>query len=332
MILKQRLPKRNPTRKFCIHLKSKASAPGKVILFGEHFVVYNTKAILCAIDKRVTVTAEKIKDSKILIESNIGKLESNPDKPISEINSQLKPFYYLAKKIIKKHNTGIKINIESNIPVGAGLGSSSACCVAGAAAISRLFCNTSRDEILKLAIEAERTIFQNTSGADCTVCTHGGVLEYGRESGFNKIKSKPEFHLVIINSKIPRLTESIVSDVKKFKDENEEEFAKLCSNESKLVKDVLELLQKNNIQELGVKVIENQQYLEDIGISNDKLRDILKIGNKFSFGAKITGAGGGGCIFALVNESNLKDTILQFRKKEYECFSAKIDFKGLDTF
>jgi len=51
-----------------------------------------------------------------------------------------------------------------------------------------------------------------------------------------------------------------------------------------------------------------------------------------SFGAKITGAGGGGCIIALTDESNLENVVEQFKKKNYECFSAKIDFKGLDTF
>jgi len=55
-------------------LKSKASAPGKVILFGEHFVVYGVKAILCSINKRVTVTAEKTTDKKIFINSEIGNL------------------------------------------------------------------------------------------------------------------------------------------------------------------------------------------------------------------------------------------------------------------
>jgi len=67
-------------------LKAKASAPGKVILFGEHFVVYGVKAILRAIDKRITVTAEKTEEKKISIKSNIGDLELGPNKDISEIH------------------------------------------------------------------------------------------------------------------------------------------------------------------------------------------------------------------------------------------------------
>ncbi|QMU54377.1 MAG: mevalonate kinase [Nitrosopumilus sp.] len=313
-------------------MKSKASAPGKVILFGEHFVVYGVKTILCAINKRISVTAEKSDECKISIKSNIGNLTLPPNKKISEINSPLKPFYYLANKIIQNQNTGIEVIVESDIPLGVGLGSSSACCVAGAAAISRLFHKTSKEEILKLAIEAEKTIFENTSGADCTVCTHGGIMEFDKENGFDKIESEPNFHLVIANSNVEHSTKSIVARVKEFKGKNETEFTALCNDESKLVRDALELLKENNIKELGKKVKQNQEYLEMIGISNDKLREMIKIGQNKSFGAKITGAGGGGCIFALTNESNLDQTINQFKDKNYECFSVRIDFKGLDTF
>jgi mevalonate kinase len=179
-------------------LKSKASAPGKIILFGEHFVVYETKAILCAINKRITVTAEKTSDDKISIKSSVGNLVSAPKRPISEVDFHLRPFYYLADKIIQKNNekSGMEITIDSEIPLGVGLGSSSACCVAGAAAISGVFAKNSKEEILQLAIEAEKTIFPNTSGADCTVCTYGGLIQYDKQNGHSKINSEPDFQLV----------------------------------------------------------------------------------------------------------------------------------------
>jgi mevalonate kinase len=313
-------------------LKSKASAPGKVILFGEHFVVYGVKAILCSINKRVTVTAEKISEKKILINSEIGNIILEPNKSISEINSPLKPFYYLANKVIKNQDTGIQINIDSEIPLGAGLGSSSACCVAGAAAIFKLFGDISKKEILEHAIEAEKTIFENTSGADCTVCTYGGIMEYDKKQGFKKIENEPNFQLVIVNSNIEHSTESMVSKVKQFEIKNKEEFTKLSDQESKLVKDVLKLLKENNTAKIGEKTNQNQEYLETIGISNNELRKIIEIGQKSSFGAKITGSGGGGCIFAITDESNLDETLKEFKNKNYECFSVKIDFKGLNTF
>ena len=313
-------------------MKSIASAPGKVILFGEHFVVYGVKAILCSINKRVTVTAEKTSERKISINSKIGKLELEPDKPISEINSPLKPFYYLANKAVENKDTGIHIQIDSEIPLGAGLGSSSACCVAGAAAIFKLFGDRSKEEILELAIEAERTIFENTSGADCTVCVYGGIIEYGKEQGFKKIKDEPNFQLVIANSNIEHSTESMVSEVKAFTIKNKEEFSKLLDQELELVEDVLKLLKENNTIKLGEKINQNQKYLETIGISNNQLRKMIEIGQKTSFGAKITGSGGGGCIFAITDESNLEDTLKEFKDNNFECFSVEIDFKGLNTF
>lgn len=315
-------------------MKSKASAPGKVILFGEHFVVYGVKAILCAINKRITVTAEQINEEEIRIKTTIGDLTLKPNKPISEIDSALKPLYYLADKTLKTQSQtkGIKITVESDIPLGVGLGSSSACCVAGAAAISRLFTKNSKEEILRLAIDAEKTIFQNTSGADCTVSTYGGIMEYDKREGFAKIKSEPNFHLVIANSNMQHSTESIVAGVNRFKEENKEEFRKLCNKESELIEEALELLKENNLKEIGQKINQNQEYLETIGISNDKLRKMILIGQNEAFGAKITGAGGGGCIFVLTDESNLNDTMNQFKERNYDCFSVKIDFEGLNTF
>lgn len=315
-------------------MKSKASAPGKVILFGEHFVVYGIKAILCAIDKRITVTAEDIPERKISIKSNIGELEYPTRRPISEIKSPLKPFYYLANKMLEKHKQyqGIKIIVESEIPTGVGLGSSSACCVAAAAAIARLFEKISKEQILELAIEAEKTIFENTSGADCTVCTFGGLIEYDKENGFTQIDSESGFHLVIANSNIEHSTDTVVASVKQFKNKNEEVFAEICKKESELINRVMRGLKQNDLEVLGKCMHDNQEFLEMIGISNQKLRDMIKVAENTSFGAKITGAGGGGCIIALTDESNLERTMSELRERKYECFSVKIDFKGLNTF
>jgi mevalonate kinase len=185
---------------------------------------------------------------------------------------------------------------------------------------------------LKLAIEAERTIFENTSGADCTVCTYGGIMEYDKNKGFKKIEHEPNFQLVIINSNMEHSTQSMVSKVKEFENKNKEEFSKLSNLESKLVEDVLKLVKENKIQEIGQKMNQNQEYLENIGISNKELTKMIKIGQESSFGAKITGSGGGGCIFALTNESNLQNILKKFKDNNYECFSTKIDFKGLNTF
>ena len=312
----------------------KASAPGKVILFGEHFVVFGKKAILASIDKRVTVTSEKNEENTISVKSNLGQLTESNTVLIEEINSPLKPFFYIAKSMIDqfKFKGGINIVINSEIPSGIGLGSSSACCVAGAASISNLFTKLSREEIIDLAVKAEQTIFKNTSGADCTVCTHGGIIEYEKNTGFKKINSKNNFILIIINSGQTHSTNLTVSKVKNFKEKNEEQFLTLCEKEELLIENIKQALEKNDLTAIGKSMIENQKYLEEIGVSNDKLREMLVSVENSSYGAKITGAGEGGCIIALADDSNLEKTMNYLRSKNYECFSVKIDSKGLDTF
>jgi mevalonate kinase len=315
-------------------LKSIASAPGKIILFGEHFVVFGIKAILCAIDKRVKVTSNTTEGDSIEVKSNLGNISIPKSKSINEIKSPLLPFIHLSKKMIDRfdHPGGISVTIESSIPSGIGLGSSSACCVAGAASISGLFNNFSKDEIVNLAIEAEKTIFKDTSGADCTVCTYGGIMEYDKENGFKKIEPSLNFPLVIVNSGIPHSTNKVVKKVNEFKKKNELIFSSLCEKEKELVDKVILSLKNNDLTSLGKIMTQNQENLEKLGVSNHALRNMIEIANKTSFGSKITGAGLGGCIISCVDESNLNSTLKNLQSNNYDCFPVKIDSKGLDTF
>lgn len=315
-------------------MKSIASAPGKVILFGEHFVVYGIKAILCAIDKRVKVTSSTTESNSIDIKSNLGSISIPKSKSLDELKSPLLPFIYLSKKMIHRfdHPGGISVTIDSSIPSGVGLGSSSACCVAAAASISGLFNHFSKDEIVNLAIEAEKTIFKDTSGADCSVCTYGGIMEYDKENGFKKIESSLNFPLVIVNSGIVHSTNKVVKKVNEFKKKNELIFSSLCEKETELVNKVILSLKNNDFTSLGKIMTQNQEYLEKLGVSNSVLRNMIEIANKTSFGSKITGAGLGGCIISCVDESNLKSTLKNLQNNNYDCFPVKIDSKGLDTF
>ena len=311
-------------------MKSIASAPAKIILFGEHFVVHGTKAILAAIDKRVTVTTIFTENKTIKINSELGTIEVPILSSHEDVKNEFKPFVYLANKIINSEPnvSGLEIIIDSDIPIGVGLGSSSACCVAAAASISELFNKLSSEEILNLSIEAEKTIFPNTSGADCTVCTYGGMIEYDQSSGTRKIESTFQINLVIANSMIPHSTKSSVERVSKFKENDEERFSQLCDLENGLIDEVITAMKNNDSTTLGLKMSENQKYLEEIQISNDTLRNMINSLNQISLGSKITGAGDGGCIIALVQDDNM-DKVPVLLGKDKECFSAKIDTKGV---
>lgn len=295
-------------------------------------MVYGISAILATIDKRVTVSSEKTDEPYISIISNLANEKIPISSKISKVNKAVKPFYYLATKAINEfnHDGGIIIKIQSDIPSGVGLGSSSACCVAAAASIMKLFSEIDKEKILQMAIDAERTIFKNTSGADCTVCTYGGLIMYDKKSGFSNLESKPELEFIIANSKMTHSTEKTVSKVNKFKENNSSKFLSLCEKTKKLIQRVNYEIEENDAIALGKSMKENQQYLEDIGVSNDKLRDMIGLANKNSFGAKLTGAGDGGCIVALVDKNNKKETIRELENKGYECFSTEIDFNGVE--
>jgi len=308
-------------------LKSIASAPGKIILFGEHFVVHGTKAILAAIDKRVTVTTTFTENKTIKVNSELGTIEVPISSSHEEVKSEFRPFVYLANKIINSEQnvSGLEITIDSDIPIGVGLGSSSACCVAATASISGLFSELSSEEILKMSIEAEKTIFPDTSGADCTVCTYGGMIEY---PSIEKIDNTFDLNLIIVNSMIPHNTKNSVEKVNKFKENDEERFSQLCDLETKLIDEVITAMKNNDATTFGLKMSENQKYLEEIQISNDTLRDMISSLKEISLGTKITGAGDGGCIIALVKDENM-DKVPALLPKDKEYFSAKIDTKGV---
>jgi mevalonate kinase len=312
-------------------LKSIASAPGKIILFGEHFVVHGTKAILAAIDKRVTVTSSFTEEKTVKVNSQLGTIvlpvPLSTDRWTAVVESEFRPFVYLANKMINSNQnvSGLEITIDSDIPIGVGLGSSSACCVAATASIFGLFKELSSEEILSMSIEAEKTIFPDSSGADCTVCTYGGMIEY---PSIEKIDNTFDLNLVIANSMIPHNTKKSVEKVSKFKENDEERFSQLCELETKLIGEVITAMKNNNATTFGLKMSENQKYLEEIQVSNETINGMISSLKEISLGTKITGAGDGGCVIALVKDENVSKVPVLL-PKDKECFSAKIDTRGV---
>jgi len=275
----------------------------------------------------VTVTTTFTENKTIKVNSELGTLEVPISSSYEEAKSEFRPFIFLANKMINSNQnvSGLEVTIDSDIPIGVGLGSSSACCVAAAASICGLFKELSSEEILNLSIEAEKTIFPDTSGADCTVCTYGGMIEY---PSIEKIDNSFDLNLLIVNSMIPHNTKNSVEKVNKFKENDEEKFSQLCDLENGLIDEVITTMKNNDATALGFKMSENLKYLEEIQVSNDTLRDMISSLNEISLGSKITGAGDGGCVYELVKDENMdKVTTLLPNDKEY--FSAKIDTKGV---
>jgi mevalonate kinase len=324
--------------------RGKASAPAKIILFGEHFVVYGNPAILASINKRISVSACTIIDNKdkIAIRSDIGVAgQYNNDGEFNtleggvEAKAVLDPLYNAIKRVLLVRNkkTGIEIDIFSKVPPGIGLGSSAASCVATVAAVDSLFQKEpSRQKICKLAIESERLIHKRTSGADCYVSTFGGLIQYHSKSkGFKKLEAKRSLPLVVASTGIKHSTADLVAVVKRFKDKNHVLFESLAKQASEICLQARTALAAGKCDKVGELMNENQIILQQIGVSHYKVEGLIDIcSTAGAVGAKITGAGGGGSVIALA-ATKQDSTKIASRVKAagYQSFEVEIDYKGL---
>jgi mevalonate kinase len=325
--------------------RGKASAPAKIILFGEHFVVYGNPAILASINKRISVSACTIIDNedKIAIRSDIGVAgQYNNDGEFNmleggmEAKAVLDPLYSAIKRVLLVRNkkTGIEIGISSKVPSGIGLGSSAASCVATVAAVDSLFQKKpiSRQKVCKLAIESERLIHKRTSGADCYVSTFGGLIQYHSKSkGFKKLEAKGSLSLVVASTGVKHSTADLVAGVKRFKDRNKMLFEGLAKQASDICLQAWTALASGKCDKIGELMNENQIILQQIGVSHYKAEDLIDICSKAgALGAKITGAGGGGAVIALA-ATKQDSTKIASRVKAagYQSFEVEIDYKGL---
>lgn len=318
-------------------MKGRASAPAKIILFGEHFVVYGNPAILASIDRRITVSAKKAKEGKVTIKSDIaaGEFEGSTFKLIEGVNARnaLDPLYFAAKHALdaRKQKAGLEITIKSDIPYGVGLGSSAASLVATIAAIESLLGRPDKKKICESAIEAERIIHKNSSGADCFVSTFGGLIHYSRGGGFKKVESKTKLPLVIGDTGIKHNTGELVSSVRKLKEANQMAFGGLMSQAKDICNQALVALGSGNVEQLGVLMNESQFLLERLGVSHEKADEIIDVAKSSgALGAKMTGAGGGGAIIALAaTKEESANIAAEIKAAGFAAFEVEIDPKGL---
>jgi len=295
---------------------SRASAPAKVILFGEHFVVYDRLAIVMAIDLRACVTVKPRGDKKIIIRSNTmglsGEFSFNGDyKPILGGFEciRLKPIYIAAKNVLNLAGevVGLDINIESEIPVASGLGSSAAVSVATTAAVGNLLeMSLSKDDIFKLALEAERVVHENPSGVDPAVSTYGGVLAYRRSGGIMRLKVNADLPLVLGDTRVIRDTRKMVLHVSEIKRLYPEVVDGIMGVGELVANLAIKALEDGDLITLGHLMNINHALLYAIGVSNLAVERLVWAARQAgALGAKITGAGGGGCIIALSLRENL---------------------------
>jgi mevalonate kinase len=313
------------------------SAPAKIILFGEHFVVYNRPAILASVTKRIKVTAQLNNSNTINIKSDLGveasyKSDFNIIKEANNSQMILYPLYESARNVLSERNgiVGLDIVVNSDIPYGIGLGSSAACCVATVAAVDSLFHQPDKQYVCDKAIRSERLIHNNSSGADCYISTFGGLIYYIKNEGFRRIHCRKDLSLIIGNTGVRHSTGDLVSSVKRFKDENSLLFDNLSHHAANICRDAFTAITKGDENKLGILMKENHTLLQQIGVSHDKIDYLVNVCiENGALGAKLTGAGGGGTMIALVRQEEKLKIISIVEKNGCKCIPVEIDFDGL---
>ncbi|HWR25877.1 MAG TPA: mevalonate kinase [Methanosarcina sp.] len=264
------------------------SAPGKVYLFGEHAVVYGETAIACAVDLRTHVRAE-FSDSMV-IQSQIDRTELDFEKHpyISSVIEKMREIVSIK---------GVFLEVTSEISVASGLGSSAAVTIATIGALNELFgCGLSRDAIAKLGHEIEIQVQGAASPTDTYVSTFGGVVSIPERK---KLRT-PDCGIVIGDTGIVSSTKELVGNVRKLRESYPELIEPLMISIGKISKIGESLVLAGDYPSIGRLMNVNQGILDALGVNNLELsRLIYSARLAGAFGAKITGAGGGGCMVAL---------------------------------
>jgi mevalonate kinase len=318
-------------------IKHVASAPAKVILFGEHFVVYGAPAILAAINRRTTATARIRADDKIVIRSDIGTSaeysRTNVGKRDTTPNEILEPIHDAVKRVLdaSDKSSGVELDLQSEIPYGIGLGSSAASCVSAIAAVDSLFASHQKKWVCERAIESERMIHKNSSGADCYISTFGGIMRYSKDVGYKGLEVARNLNLVVSSTGIRHSTGDLVERVRTFREAGLLNFSELAKQASEICGKAEQSIRSGNLDNLGRLMTENQVLLKGIGVSHRKAEELIELSMKAgALGAKITGAGGGGAVIALARSRGDGARIASLISNAgYESLQAQVDHKGL---
>jgi len=320
-----------------------ASAPGKVYLFGEHAVVYGEPAVPCAIERRAAVTVTERSEGLRVQADDLsldgftveyeGEATNRPDIDVSEslvdtgmgyINQAIEQ----VKDATGVEDTGFEVTIDSEIPLGAGLGSSAAVAVATIDAGTReLGVELPPAEIADRAYRVEKTVQDGEASRADTFCSAMGGAVRVEGDDCQQIDS-PDLPFVIGYDGGAGDTGALVSGVRSLRDQYEFA-ADTVAAIGDIVRSGEAALADADLEELGRLMDFNHGLLSALGVSSRSLDAMVWAArNGDAYGAKLTGAGGGGCIVAL-DESPESLTALEYTPGCEQAFRAELDTTGV---
>ena len=306
----------------------KGSGFGKVILFGEHFVVHGVSGIVSAIDS--TTDAEVKKTGKGITVKD----ERKTAKGYSEEKKlqQLESIERMLKTMKIDPKTPLSIWLGGSLPGFSGLGASAASSVAIARAIAEeLAMKLSDERVNEIAYEAEKAYAGTPSGIDNTAATYGGLLWFkknmsGGSNTIEKLGIQKPVEIIIGSTGLVANTKAMVEGVAERKKKNPQKYDPLFKQAEALAFAGRKALQEFALKKVGELMNENHRLLQEIEVSSKELDHLVDVARKQgAFGAKLTGGGGGGCMTALTPTRKLQEKVAAAIEKEgFEVLRTKI--------
>jgi mevalonate kinase len=287
-----------------------ASAPGKVILLGEHFVVRGSRALVAAIGLRIRVRARRLDSWPSRIYSAQLGARGILTRDLSLRGPpELEPIAAVARSLeaLGVEVAPADIIVEGDLPAGSGLGSSAAVSAAAALALSRLSGASLEPSLLfRVALEGERVVHENPSGVDTAVAVYGGFLVYrrGEEPQSLSLSLPPGVEIVVADSGRKRRTGDVVRHVLRRAEATAPVSDLIYRAADAMVDEAIDALRRGDAARLGALMDLAHGLLAGLGASSPILDALVHAARSAgALGAKLTGAGWGGSIIALVPSS-----------------------------
>jgi mevalonate kinase len=301
---------------------------GKIILFGEHFVVYGLPAIASAIGDKTIAKIEKAKKFELVDKrpATDGYKVTKKD----EMDRSMKLILDFMK--IDTQKTPIKITLSGNLFCTSGIGASAAMATSIARAFSQYFNLSLNDEqVNRISYEGEKGSAGTPSGIDNTCATFGGLLWFeknlkGGENRMELIKAKHPIEIVLGNTGISQETKLVVEDVKKSREADLKRYEKIFSDYLKIVNEAKNVLESGDIGRLGKLMDDNHCLLKEMNLSCREAEEIISIAKaNGAAGAKITGTGRGGYVILLTPGKGIQDKVAKaIEKVGYKTMKTQI--------
>jgi len=302
------------------------SGYGKVIMFNEHFVVYNVPSIVSAIDKATTATVERSGESGWTLDDC--RL-ATPGYKEEKFEQQKKSIERILKAAGIDSAENIKITLGGDLVAASGIGASAASCTAIARALSDEFnLGLSDERINELAYEGEKGYHGTPSGIDNTAATYGGLIWFvrGEPNVMERIKIKRPVEVVMGNTGLVANTKAAVAAVRERKEKYPEKYGKIFKEAEELAYEARKALESYDLETVGKLMNENHKQLQAIEISCKELDFLVDLARKQgALGAKMTGGGLGGNMVALTPGKDLQEKVAQAMENEgFEALRTRI--------